>query len=253
MELPGGERAVLAHAAGHVDDARRPEVGPGKLLLAGPDQLDRPARRLRQPGGLDRRLAGVLAAVAGAGVGHDHAHRVLRQAERLRQLAAHAERPLRAGPDRQLAVLPFGHRRARLERGVGDVGDRVASASTCGRPRRGPLRSSRCCARAAKASAASATFSGSLPQIVEQSLRSRWLRRGLPLALIAASARSAAARRARRRRRNRRRGPTTTPAIASAACRSTEASVASDALADAAPCHSTCPGRGCRRHIGAGR
>ena len=41
------------------------------------------------------------------------------------QLAPHAERPLRAGPDGQLAVLPLGHGRAGLERGMGDVGDGV--------------------------------------------------------------------------------------------------------------------------------
>ena len=44
----------------------------------------------------------------------------------LRQIAAHAERPLCAGPDGELAVLPLGHRGARLERRMRDVRNAVA-------------------------------------------------------------------------------------------------------------------------------
>ena len=115
----------LRDAALDLDDARRPEVGPGEFFLAGPDQLDRPAGLAGQARGLDGRFARVLAAVAGAGVGHDHPHRVVGEPERAGQLAAHAERSLRAGPHGQLAVLPLRHGGAGLERGVGDVGDRV--------------------------------------------------------------------------------------------------------------------------------
>ncbi len=108
-----------------VDHARRSEIRPGELLLAGPDELDGPAGLAGQSRGLDGRLARVLAAVAGAGVGHDHPHAVVRHPEGRGQLAAHAERALRAGPDGQLAVLPLRHRGAGLERGVGDVRDRI--------------------------------------------------------------------------------------------------------------------------------
>ena len=125
VELPGRERPVLACAGLDLDDARGPEVGPVELLLAGPDQLDGPAGPAGQAGGLECGLARVLAAVAGPGVGHDDPHAVLGHPERRGQLAAHAERPLRAGPHGQLAVLPLGHRRAGLERGMRDVGDRV--------------------------------------------------------------------------------------------------------------------------------
>src|SRR5581483_7697827 len=79
--FPGGERAVLADAAGNLDDSRRPQVGPHEFLVARPDELDRFARGLGEPGGFDGTAAGVLAAVAGAGVGNDHAHAVLGEAE----------------------------------------------------------------------------------------------------------------------------------------------------------------------------
>ena len=97
---------------------------------------------LRQPGRLDGRLAGVLAAVAGARVGHDHAHVVLGDAEGAGQLAADAERPLRAGPDGELAVGPLRDGRPRLERRVGDVGDRVGRLDGRDRPRFKPVRRS---------------------------------------------------------------------------------------------------------------
>ena len=46
------------------------------------------------------------------------------------QFAAHAKGPLGSGPDRQLAVLPFRHRRAGFERRVRDVGDGVSLLQT---------------------------------------------------------------------------------------------------------------------------
>ena len=54
-----------------------------------------------------------------------HAHLVLGDLEVAGEFAAHAERPLRAGPDRELVALPLGDRGARLERHVRDVGDVV--------------------------------------------------------------------------------------------------------------------------------
>ena len=104
------------------------ELGPGELLGAGPDQADRLAGRLRQPGGLDGALAGVLAAEPAAEVGDDHPDAVVGQAEGPGQLALDAERDLAPGPDRQLAVLPLGDGRPRLHRAVLDVGDVVRLA-----------------------------------------------------------------------------------------------------------------------------
>ena len=69
-----------------VDDAGRPEVAPHELFVARVDELDRPAGGLREPRRLDGLLARVLAAVAGAHVGHDDAHAIFGQAKRLRRL-----------------------------------------------------------------------------------------------------------------------------------------------------------------------
>ncbi len=73
------------------------------------------------------RFAGVLAAVSAAHVGLDHADLCSGQMKGLHQLVAHAEGPLRAGPDRELAVVPLGDRGARFQRSVRDVLDGVLS------------------------------------------------------------------------------------------------------------------------------
>ena len=205
-----------------LDHAGRAEVGPGELLLARPDDLDRLAGRLRQPGRLDRRLAGVLAAVAGAHVRHDHAHLVRRHAERAGELAADAERPLRAGPDGQLAVLPLGDGGPRLERDVGDVGDRVRRLHRLvgglrARPRSSPARAA--AAAAAALAAARRRFSF---RCLNRSFAGD-LRRRLPLGLdgverlVAAGARSGATTPTKSPSRT-----TVTPGIASAAFVSTD-------------------------------
>ena len=136
--FPGRERAVRGSTALATSiTPAGPEVGPGELFFARPDQLDRSSGGTGQARGLNRRLAGMLAAICRAGSRHDHPNRFLGKAERLRQLAAHAEWPLRAGPDCQAAVLPLGHRRARLKRRVGNIGHRVGlrdAAFGCGAP-----------------------------------------------------------------------------------------------------------------------
>ena len=48
------------------------------------------------------------------------------KSESRRELVAHAEGTLRPGPDRQLSVFPPGDGRSRLERRMGDVGDRIS-------------------------------------------------------------------------------------------------------------------------------
>src|SRR5439155_13776448 len=110
VKFPTGDRSIRAHTAGDLDHSRRPEIRPSELLLARPDELHRPACGPGQSRCLDRRFPGVLAAVTGAGIGYDHPNALFRYAEGLRQFAAHAERPLRAGPDGELPVLPFGDR-----------------------------------------------------------------------------------------------------------------------------------------------
>src|SRR5664279_1184292 len=67
----------------------------------------------------------MLAAVARPGIRHDDARLLFRDAERLRQFAAHAKRPLRAGPYRDLVAFPLRQRGARLQRNVRDVSDGV--------------------------------------------------------------------------------------------------------------------------------
>ena len=41
MKFPGGEGAVLSHAAPDLDHPGGAEIGPGKFFLARPDELDR--------------------------------------------------------------------------------------------------------------------------------------------------------------------------------------------------------------------
>src|SRR5674476_1312087 len=65
----------------------------------------------------------MLAAVARPGIRHDHARLLFRDAERLRQFAAHAKRPLRAGPYRDLVAFPLRPRGAGLQTNVRDVSD----------------------------------------------------------------------------------------------------------------------------------
>src|SRR5258708_29983631 len=107
VELPGQERSVGTRTAGHLYHARGTEVGPRELLFPCPDQLDRTAGRLGQARRLYGRLSGVLAAIAGAGVGDDHADLVEGQAERLRQLGLDAKGALRSRPDRPNPLPPL--------------------------------------------------------------------------------------------------------------------------------------------------
>ena len=125
MELPGGERSVVANASRGLNHSRRAKVCPGKLLFTRPHHLDRTPGRARQPRRLDCCLAGMLAAVGRAGVRHDHANPLFWNPKRLGEFAAHAERSLSAGPDRQIVALPLRQRGARLERYVRDVGHGV--------------------------------------------------------------------------------------------------------------------------------
>ena len=166
--------------------------------------------------------------------------RVLGQPEGRGQLAAHAERPLRAGPDGQLAVLPLGHRRAGLERGMGDVGDRVRLLGADVRGLQALVRSSRVGRRTRRRRRRrpAGCRSARLLQIAEQVLVGD-RRAGLPLGLDRGQgARRPGARSARRRRRSRRRGRRPRPASPWPRRVSTEASVAPyEGGRSTLPCH----------------
>ena len=126
VEFPGGDPASAVDGGLDVDDARRSEVGEPELLATRPDQLHGFAHRPCQPRRFDGELARVLSAVGRARVRNDHPDLRLGNPEGVRELAANAEWPLRAGPDGQLAPGPFGHRRSRFERHVRDVRNAVA-------------------------------------------------------------------------------------------------------------------------------
>src|SRR5579863_4991596 len=125
MKFPGRDGAIVAYAAGDVDNTCGAEVSPGKFFLASPDHfhwaLGGPGETCR----FDRSFSGVLAAVTGAGVGHQYAHVIFRNAEGLGELPANAEGTLRSGPYSQLIAVPLGKRGAGFERNMCDVGNRV--------------------------------------------------------------------------------------------------------------------------------
>src|SRR5260370_16854891 len=111
MKLPGRDDSIFIGAAANVDHAGGTEIGPGELLFARPDELHRFSSGFCQTSGYDAALAGVFTAIAGAGVGHDDAHAVLGNSEGFGKFTLDAERPLRARPYCQLAVVPFRRRR----------------------------------------------------------------------------------------------------------------------------------------------
>src|ERR1700737_1462024 len=107
VEFPGCKSAVARNATLYLDNASRAEIRPGELPLASPRHLYRTTGRTCQACGFERRITGVLAAIRRTCVRDDDAHDALRNMERVRKLAAHAKWSLRAGPYRQLAVLPL--------------------------------------------------------------------------------------------------------------------------------------------------
>src|SRR6185369_17008516 len=126
MKLPRRDLAVIAHSACDVDYTGGTEVSPREFLFARPDELHRFARCLCESRRFNCGLAGVLAAIPGAGVGDDDANAIFRNSKRLGEFAANAERPLCSRPHGELALLPLRHRSARLERRMSDVGYRVS-------------------------------------------------------------------------------------------------------------------------------
>src|SRR5207237_6238953 len=112
VEQPRNDPAVGIDAALDVDHSRRAEIRPRELFRARPDELHRTIDGARKARGFDCYFTRVLPAVGGTGVWDDHPHAVFGNPERLGKLTAHSPWTLRAGPHRQLAVAPFGNRRA---------------------------------------------------------------------------------------------------------------------------------------------
>src|SRR5713226_9447246 len=125
VKVPSEELAVGGDGAFDFDNACGTEVRPSEFFFAGPDDFDRTACGAGKAGRFDRGVAGVLAAVGGAGVGDDDADIAFGNAESVGELAADAEGALRASPDGELLAGPFSEGGARLERGVDDVGDGI--------------------------------------------------------------------------------------------------------------------------------
>ena len=79
MALPGDEGSVAARTGADFNEAGGTEVGPGELLAAGPDHLDRLASGAGKARGFNGGFAGVLAAIAAAHVWLDDADLVWRR------------------------------------------------------------------------------------------------------------------------------------------------------------------------------
>src|ERR1022692_3485291 len=100
-EVPGGESAFIIEPGLDLDYCGRPEVSPGKLLLAGPAQGDRSACGFRQAGCFHTGFSSVLSTEPGAEIRNDDTHLVVCQVERAGQFRPAAEGVLGAGPNGQ--------------------------------------------------------------------------------------------------------------------------------------------------------
>ena len=107
---------------------RRTKIGPGEFFLARPAQGDGLIRRLGEPRSLDGAFAGMFAAETATKVRDHDTHMFLRHVKGASEFGANPKRVLRAGPDGQLAIIPFRDRRARFQRRVLDVGDMIVCA-----------------------------------------------------------------------------------------------------------------------------
>src|SRR3977135_775126 len=72
VKFPRGERAVGCHATLNLDDAGGTKIGPGEFFLARPNDFHVTPSSAGQTSGLQRSVAGVLSAIGGTGVRHDH-------------------------------------------------------------------------------------------------------------------------------------------------------------------------------------
>src|SRR6476661_68554 len=130
VKFPRSECAVRCEAAPYLDDAGGTKIGPGKFFFARPNDFHRTLRRTGQAGGLQRGVAGVLSAVRGTSIWHDHPNAAFGNMEYGSEVIADSKGPLRSCPNRQLSAGPFGYCSARFERSVRDVGNGVSRVQT---------------------------------------------------------------------------------------------------------------------------
>src|SRR5262245_44116393 len=120
MKFPGSDLSIVAHTALDFDHSGGTKVGPGEFLFASPDEFDRFAGGFRQSRSLNSGFARMLSAIGRTGIRYDHSYAIFWYAKSRGQFAANAERPLRSGPNRELAVFPLRYRGARFQRRVRD-------------------------------------------------------------------------------------------------------------------------------------
>src|SRR6266850_636927 len=130
VKFPCSERAVCGDTALDLDDASRTKIGPGEFFFTRPNNFHGMPSRAGQASGLQRGVAGVLSAIRGTGVRHDHANAAFGNMEYSGQVVADGKGPLRSRPNRQFSAGPFGNSGARFERGVCDVGNGVRRVQT---------------------------------------------------------------------------------------------------------------------------
>src|SRR6266849_11050711 len=121
VEFPRGQRSITGDAAFDFDDARGPEVCPGKLFLAGPYHLHGTPGSARESSGFDGGVTRMLPSVRRARIRHNHAHAALGQMENSREFIAVGEWPLGAGPYGEFSIGPLSHGRAGFQRRMRDV------------------------------------------------------------------------------------------------------------------------------------
>src|SRR6266404_539216 len=126
MKFPSSEPSLSGNSAFDFDHSRGAEIGPSEFFFAGPDNFDRTICSARQAGGFESRVGGVLSAVGRSGIRNDDADAIFGNVQRRRQFFLHAEGTLRASPDGELVVFPFGDGGAWFEWSVSNVGDGVS-------------------------------------------------------------------------------------------------------------------------------
>src|SRR3984893_2021659 len=130
VKFPRRERAVGGDAALHFDDSGGAKIGPGEFFFARPDDFYGMTSRAGQASGLQRGVAGVLSAIRGTSVRHDHAHAAFGNMENGSEVVADGKGPLCSRPNRQFPAGPFGNSSTRFERSVRDISNGVRRVQT---------------------------------------------------------------------------------------------------------------------------